>query len=103
MTLFIEGVVRGIKREENMNRTTGEMIEKYKVGFESPKPNGYDGEVIIKDVQISKSQLSQGLAAHYEKIVGQKVRAPVWVQPWKNGNAYSLFFSDDGKPVGVKN
>ncbi|WP_143247515.1 DNA-binding protein [Agaribacterium haliotis] len=102
MPMFIRGLVKGVKSDTRVNRSTGEEKTTWKVGFEEPKPNGYDGEMIIRDVQITRSQLNEGLGAKYEKLIGQEVQAPVFCSPWSNGKGMTIFFADDGQPLGVK-
>lgn len=101
MPLFQRGVIKGVKKQEKIDRTTGEVRTSHKVGFEEFKTGGYQGETVIRDVQITKDQLQAGLAAHYEKIKGQEVMAEVFASPWSNGKGITLFFSGDGIPVGV--
>lgn len=98
----ISGVVKGTKRVDDKNRQTGEIITKYFVGFESPKANGYDGEVVVTDVQVSKQQVDAGLVAYYESIRGQEVTAPIWIQVWKSGGGKTVYFEGDGRAKPVK-
>ena len=101
MSLLIKGVVRGVKKISSLNHKTGVEMESYNVGFESARPNGYEGETIIRDVRISKKQRDNGLVNKYQEFVGKEVVAPVFVQPWTNGKSYSTYFSDDGLPLSV--
>lgn len=101
---LIKGQVLGVKQQVRVNRETGEEVTSYLVGIQSPKESGYDGEVVVQDIRVTKKQMGQGLQASYENIKGQEVIAPVFAMPWasKKGNAgLSWFFDGDGKPLKV--
>lgn len=94
---FISGVVKGTKKVDDKNRQTGEIITKHFVGFESPKANGYDGETVVTDVQVTQRQFDAGLVSYYESIRGQEVLAPIWFQVWKSGGGKTVYFEGDGR------
>jgi hypothetical protein len=98
----ISGVVKGSRKAEIVNKKTGEVTEKWFIGFSAPKENGYDGEEVVTEVQVSRKLYDTGLVAHYEKIKGQKVLAPIFLSPWQGsrGPQISVFFAGDGKPRG---
>lgn len=102
--MTIKGQVLGVKVEDRTNKQTGEVFETYSVGIQTPKENGYDGEMITNDIKISAAQKKAGLQATYEKHRGQVVTAPIFVTAWagKNGRAgLNYHFSGDGSPVAV--
>jgi len=96
----VSGVVKGCRKFDQVDRKTGEVTEKWYIGFASPKVNGYDGEEIVQEVQVSKKMFESGLVAHYEKFKGQLVLAPIFPSAYqgKNGIVISYFFTGDGKP-----
>ncbi len=104
MTILIKGTVLGHKKIERTNQQTGEVIEKHFIGIAVPKTNGYQGEETTYDIQISKRLFAEGLAAHYEKYVGQSVYVPVFPMVWKGQKSAGLnwFFDGDGKPLNAK-
>lgn len=96
----VSGVVKGCRKVERIDTKTGEVNEKWFIGFASPKDNGYDGEEVVQEIAVSKKLFEQGLVAHYEKFKGQMVIAPIFPSAWqsKNGPQISYFFGGDGKP-----
>lgn len=100
MSFMIRGKVAGVKSITRQDRE-GNPYSKTFIGFETPKANGYPGETVVTDVQVSREQLANGLPAYYEKIKGQEVMAPVFIMPWKNGGSYTVFFEGEGKAVAV--
>lgn len=98
----IKGQVLGTKTVD-MNGQNGPYQRHY-VGFQAPKENGFPGEMITVEVQITKSQYDKGLMAAYEGVKGQEVVAPVFGNPFvsKSGPNVQWFFSGDGRPKAVK-
>lgn len=100
--LLLKGTVMGVKVVDGRpNPDSGEIKQRHFVGVSVPKHNGYKGETITYDVQITKAQMPKGVAAHYEKIKGQEVFVPVLAMSWagKNGNSgINWFLGDDGLP-----
>jgi hypothetical protein len=102
---LLKGTIMGVKTVDNTNHSTGEVYSKMFVGVSVPKTNGYDGETISYDVQITKKQVPDGVAAHYEKLKGNEVYVPVLAFPWasKSGKAgLNWFLADDGLPKNLK-
>lgn len=102
--LKIQGVIKGVKTEI-INGSQGRPdFEKSFVGFEVPKPNGFDGEMVVEKVQISRDQVKQGVMAKYENIKGQNVTADVFINAFatRGGAGYQLFLSGDGSPRALK-
>lgn len=100
--LKIRGVVKGVKTE--VFGPTDNQFEKKFVGIEVPKPNGFDGEMIVEKVQISRDQANAGLMAKYENIKGQEIEADVFVNVFTKRNneaGYQLFLSGDGLPRAI--
>lgn len=99
--LHVSGIVKGCRRTESTNRQTGEVIEKWFIGFASPKENGYDGEETVTEVQVSQKLYKAGLVAYYEKIKGQEVIAPVFLTTFAGEKKVfvNYFFSGDGKAL----
>lgn len=103
--LMLQGIVLGVKSRTRIDRDTGEEIVTYKVGIQTDKSGGYEGEYVTTDVQVTKTQMNQGVQAQYEGIRGQEVVVPVFVMPWasKRGNAgLTFFFEGDAKPLKVE-
>lgn len=103
--LMLKGTVLGVKSRVRVDKETGEEITTYKVGIQTHKQGGYDGEYLTTDVQVTKTQMAQGVQAQYEGIKGQDVIVPVFVMPWasKRGNAgLTYFFEGDAKPLKVQ-
>ncbi|WP_444925106.1 DNA-binding protein [Microbulbifer sp. DLAB2-AF] len=96
MSYMIRGTIVGVKQVTKKDREGNAYSITY-VGFESPKANGYQGETVITDIQVSRDQLNAGLPAYYEKLRGQEVLAPIWIQPWKNGGKFTTYFEGEGK------
>lgn len=102
MALLQRGIVKGVKTIEKVNRNTGEVTTRTLIGFEEPKPGGYQGETVVRDIQVTKAQLKEGLPAAYEKLIGQEVQSEVFVSAWTNGRGMSFYFAGEGKPCGLK-
>ena len=102
--LKIQGTVKGVKTEHQQGRDGKPDWEKHFVGFEVPKANGFDGEMIVEKVQISREQYQAGIMAKYEAVRGQIVEADVFINTFatRNGAGYQLFLSGDGKPRAIK-
>lgn len=100
MSYMIRGVVVGVKEVVKRDKE-GNRYSKTFIGFQTPKANGFEGEVETKTVQVSKDQLAKGLPAYYEQIKGQEVLAPVFIMPWSNGGGFTTFFEGEGKAVSV--
>ncbi|HIL23615.1 MAG TPA: hypothetical protein EYG20_10065 [Alcanivorax sp.] len=102
---LLKGTIMGVKSVDNTDRNTGEVRTKMFVGVSVPKTNGYDGESVSYDIQITKKQIPEGVAAHYEKLKGNEIFVPVLAFPWagRNGNAgLNWFLADDGLPKNFK-
>lgn len=97
--LLIKGKIVGIRTKQNVNRQTGEVKDSMYVGFSSPRKNGYAGQEDITEVRITEKQMSVGLQALYEKLVGKDVTAPVFAMAWTNGKGMTYFFENEGKPL----
>ena len=102
--LKIRGVVKGAKTETQKGRDDKPDWEKHFVGFEVPKQNGFEGEMVVEKVQVSRDQYNAGLLAKYEGIKGQEVEADVFINTFatRNGAGYQLFLSGNGLPRAVK-
>jgi len=102
--LKIQGTVKGVKTETIPGRDGKPDFEKHFVGFEVPKPNGFEGEMVVEKVQISREQVNKGLMAKYENIRGQKVEADVFINAFatRSGAGYQLFLSGSGQPTATK-
>lgn len=98
----IKGQVLGTKTV-NLNGQNG-PYERHFVGFQAPKENGFPGEMVTIEVQITKAQFEKGLMATYEGVKGQEVTAPVFGNPYsaKSGPGVQWFLSGDGRPKAVK-
>lgn len=102
--LKIQGTVKGVKTDIIRGSQGRPDFEKHFVGFEVPKPGGFDGETIVERVQVSKALYDSGLIAKYEGLKGQVVEADCFINAYRtrDGAGYQLFLSGDGKPRGIK-
>jgi len=100
--LKIRGVVKGVKTD--LVGPVNNQFEKHFVGFEVPKPNGFEGETIVERVQVSRDQYNSGIMAKYDGIKGQEVEADVFINVFatRNGAGYQLFLSGNGLPRAIK-
>lgn len=102
--LKIQGTVMGVKTEIISGTQGKPDFEKHFVGFEVEKSGGFDGEVVVEKVQVSRAQYNNGLMAKYENLKGQIVEVDCFVVAFRTreGAGYQLYLSGDGKPRGVK-
>ena len=105
--LIFRGVVKGIKTLNLVSRNN-EAYQKTLLGIANPKPNGYEGEEIIKEFELSKTQINSGIVTEYNNLIGKKVEIQVWYQA--SGDArqghkavYETWrLSGDGRPLSVE-
>jgi hypothetical protein len=101
MSLAITGIVLGTKTTSHTTQD-GQPFQRYFVGIQTDKQNGYDGEAIVTDLAVSKAQYESGILAYYEKLRGSVATVPVWVSSWsgKNGShGINMHLGGDGKAV----
>lgn len=97
---FIHGQVLGVKTVQRQGQNG--PYEQHYVGFQAPKPGGFEGEMETVEVQLSKRQVETGVMATYERVKGQQVVAPFFDIAYvsKAGNVGSNYMlAGDGKPV----
>lgn len=96
--ITVKGVCLGAKTEV-INGQNG-SYEKHFIGIQMPKPGGFEGEVIVEKVQMTRDQQSSGLAQTYNDLRGKSVEADVFINTFvtRNGAGYQLMLSGNGHP-----
>ena len=104
--LLFSGKVKGVRKYEDTNRKTGEIITVFYLGLENPRRGGYDGEMQITEFHITKKQQESGLVDFYSGLVGKVVQVEVFNQvraySSRGGDARyaeKWYLAGDGSPV----
>ena len=104
--LFKEGIVRGVKSEDNTNPHTGETWVTHYFGIASPKGmGGYENEEVITDLTFTKEMVEFGKVEEFKKLTGKKVKVQVSVRAAgaKNGSGKAfLTWYIQGEPEIIK-
>lgn len=90
--LFLHGKYLGYMQRDGRNQQSGEPWVMHFIGIETPKENGFPGETVVHQLQISKDLVNSGFLQLLENFENQQVSCSVYVRayPSRGAAAYSL-------------
>lgn len=96
---YIFGKCLGIK-DNTRQLPSGDSMREVFCGVSMPVTNGYDGQMVIIDVKMSKAAIESNEFRQFEKYINKEVAIPI--NPMTrayNGKAYTTNYFDNRRGV----
>lgn len=102
--LFLRGTFLGMRQVNGTSQKTNEAYTLTYFGIETPKENGFDGETLVHQIQISRDLLNSGITRNIDSMIGKQVIAEVYVRafPTRGGASYQLNLANNLAAVQVQ-
>lgn len=96
---FILGVCKGISQRNLTNRKTGENMTFTEIGIAEYKTDEYGDEVeVVTKIQLSKSQVANGVPAQVAQLKGKHIALSIWETSYVSGKGEAntnMFLTND--------